>query len=110
MEVRQHAHSIHLPLSYDVTNNTGHTSRPTDFCWAPGSGENWTACSTAEDNIIQVWQPTMRVWAGDEVKIDESELEGGAGRQSSAGGAGTGGMEGIEESKPQDGGDGMAED
>ena len=22
-----------------------------------------------------VWQPTMRVWAGDEVKIDEKELE-----------------------------------
>jgi histone-binding protein RBBP4 len=25
-----------------------------------------------------VWQPTMRVWAGDEVKIDERELEGDA--------------------------------
>lgn len=25
-----------------------------------------------------VWQPTMRVWAGDEVKIDEKELEGDA--------------------------------
>jgi histone-binding protein RBBP4 len=23
-----------------------------------------------------IWQPTMRVWAGDEVKIDEKELEG----------------------------------
>ena len=22
-----------------------------------------------------VWQPTMRIWAGDEVKIDEKELE-----------------------------------
>jgi histone-binding protein RBBP4 len=22
-----------------------------------------------------VWQPTMRVWAGDEVKVDEKELE-----------------------------------
>jgi histone-binding protein RBBP4 len=22
-----------------------------------------------------IWQPTMRVWAGDEVKIDEKELE-----------------------------------
>ena len=25
-----------------------------------------------------VWQPTMRVWAGDAVKIDEKELEGDA--------------------------------
>ena len=22
-----------------------------------------------------VWQPTMRVWAGDEIKVDEKELE-----------------------------------
>ena len=26
-----------------------------------------------------VWQPTMRVWAGDEVKIDAKELEDGDG-------------------------------
>ena len=25
-----------------------------------------------------MWQPTMRIWAGDEVKIDERELEGEA--------------------------------
>ena len=56
----------------------GHTARPTDFCWAPGVGESWTAASTSEDNIIMVWQPTMRIWAGDEVKIDEKELEGEA--------------------------------
>ncbi|KAF7783983.1 hypothetical protein Agabi119p4_148 [Agaricus bisporus var. burnettii] len=53
----------------------GHTARPTDFCWAPGEGENWTAASASEDNVVMVWQPTMRVWAGDEVKIDEKELE-----------------------------------
>jgi histone-binding protein RBBP4 len=32
----------------------------------------------SEDNVVMVWQPTMRVWAGDEVKIDEKELEGDA--------------------------------
>ncbi|OSX66981.1 hypothetical protein POSPLADRAFT_1063874 [Postia placenta MAD-698-R-SB12] len=53
----------------------GHTSRPTDFCWAPGEAESWTATSASEDNIIMVWQPTMHVWAGDTVKIDERELE-----------------------------------
>lgn len=57
---------------------TGHTARPSDFCWAPGEGENWTVATTSEDNIVMVWQPTMRIWAGDEVKIDEKELEGEA--------------------------------
>lgn len=56
----------------------GHTSRPTDFCWAPGEPENWTVASASEDNVVMVWQPTMRVWAGDEVKIDEKELESDA--------------------------------
>ncbi|KAH7930459.1 WD40 repeat-like protein [Leucogyrophana mollusca] len=56
----------------------GHTARPTDFCWAPGETENWTAATTSEDNVVMIWQPTMRIWAGDEVKIDEKELEGEA--------------------------------
>ncbi|KAH8835098.1 WD40 repeat-like protein [Flagelloscypha sp. PMI_526] len=56
----------------------GHTSRPTDFCWAPHESENFTLTSASEDNVIMVWQPTMRVWAGDEVKVDEGELESGA--------------------------------
>jgi len=56
----------------------GHTAKPTDFCWAPGVGENWMASSVSEDNVVMVWQPTQRVWAGDETKIDESELEGDA--------------------------------
>ncbi|KAG8219401.1 hypothetical protein J3R82DRAFT_323 [Butyriboletus roseoflavus] len=34
-----------------------------------------------------IWQPTARIWAGDEVKIDEKELEGDA-------------MEGVEEAGP----------
>ncbi|KAF9225324.1 WD40 repeat-like protein [Gyrodon lividus] len=62
----------------------GHTARPSDFCWAPGEGEQWTAATTSEDNVVMIWQPTMRIWAGDEVKIDDKELEGE-------------GMEGIED-------------
>lgn len=78
----------------------GHTARPTDFCWAPGVSENWTAASVSEDNVVMVWQPTMRVWAGDEVKVDEKELETDAmegveststdkGKNSAASGAGS---------------------
>ncbi|KDQ31308.1 hypothetical protein PLEOSDRAFT_166538 [Pleurotus ostreatus PC15] len=73
----------------------GHTARPTDFCWAPGEQENWTVSSTSEDNVVMVWQPTMRIWAGDEVKVDEKELEGDA-------------MEGIEETTPSGSGQGNA--
>jgi histone-binding protein RBBP4 len=57
---------------------SGHTARPADFCWAPGEAENWTAASVSEDNIVMIWQPTMRIWAGDEVKVDEKELESDA--------------------------------
>jgi histone-binding protein RBBP4 len=53
----------------------GHTARPSDFCWAPGVGEHWTAVSTSEDNVVMVWQPTMHVWAGEEVHIEEKQLE-----------------------------------
>lgn len=56
----------------------GHTARPTDFCWAPGEGENWTASSVSEDNVVMVWQPTQRVWAGDDLIIEEHELESNA--------------------------------
>ncbi|EIW87148.1 WD40 repeat-like protein [Coniophora puteana RWD-64-598 SS2] len=66
----------------------GHTARPTDFCWAPGEPENWTASTTSEDNIVMIWQPTMRIWAGDEIKVDEKELEEDA-------------MEGVESSKDE---------
>ncbi|KAF7797167.1 hypothetical protein EIP86_008359 [Pleurotus ostreatoroseus] len=75
----------------------GHTARPTDFCWAPGEGENWTAASTSEDNIVMVWQPTMRIWAGDEIKIDPKELEDGDA------------MEGVESTAPPVGPSGTAE-
>ena len=38
-------------------------------------GEYWTAVSTSEDNVVMVWQPTMHVWAGEEVHIEEKQLE-----------------------------------
>jgi histone-binding protein RBBP4 len=72
--------NLHCRLLFIAENfpGLGHTSRPTDFSWAPGEAENWTVASASEDNIVMVWQPTMRVWAGDEVKVDEKELEGEA--------------------------------
>ncbi|EJD54308.1 histone acetyltransferase type B subunit 2 [Auricularia subglabra TFB-10046 SS5] len=55
----------------------GHTTRPSDFCWAPGEGEKWTLASVAEDNVLQVWAPSMYVWAGEEVRVHEGDLEEG---------------------------------
>ena len=54
----------------------GHTSRPADFSWALNDSEIWHLASVSEDNIVMVWQPTMRIWAGENVKVDENELEG----------------------------------
>lgn len=56
----------------------GHTSRPADFCWAPGEGEAWHLASVSEDNIAMVWQPSRRIWAGEDLEVDERELEGEA--------------------------------
>ncbi|KAI0035151.1 WD40 repeat-like protein [Vararia minispora EC-137] len=53
----------------------GHTARPTDFCWAPGIDEHWTIASTSEDNVVMVWQPTMHVWAGEDMKVAAEQLE-----------------------------------
>jgi len=53
----------------------GHTSRPADFSWAPGIGEQWHVASVSEDNVLMVWQPSRRIWAGEDVEVDERELE-----------------------------------
>ncbi|KIJ53655.1 hypothetical protein M422DRAFT_58500 [Sphaerobolus stellatus SS14] len=68
----------------------GHTARPTDFCWAPGEKDTWTLSSASEDNVVMVWAPSMRVWAGEEVKVEEAELESYD-------------MEGVEEEKSTSG-------
>jgi histone-binding protein RBBP4 len=79
----------HVCIIRVLTLFAGHTSRPTDFTWAPGEAENWTVASASEDNVVMVWQPTMRVWAADDVKVDEKELEGDA-------------MEGVEATSSSD--------
>ncbi|KAL5519527.1 HAT2 [Sanghuangporus vaninii] len=68
----------------------GHTSRPADFSWAPGKSEEWHIASVSEDNIIQVWQPSRRIWAGEDLDVDSKELE-------------TDAMEGVESTAQVDG-------
>ncbi|KAI5116430.1 hypothetical protein M0805_000209 [Coniferiporia weirii] len=56
----------------------GHTSRPADFSWAPGAAECWHIASVSEDNVLQVWQPSRRIWAGEDLDVDARELEADA--------------------------------
>ena len=58
--------------------NQGHTARPADFSWAPGEGEAWHISSVSEDNVLMIWQPSRRIWAGEDLEIDERELESDA--------------------------------
>ncbi|KAF8559916.1 WD40 repeat-like protein [Imleria badia] len=76
---------IHGGKSFDTNSMT--SMRAHDSRLLRSHRTTWTASSTSEDNIVMIWQPTARIWAGDEVKIDEKELEGDA-------------MEGIEEVGP----------
>lgn len=40
----------------------GHTSKISDFSWSPSAP--WVVGSTAEDNIVQVWQMAQGIYAG----------------------------------------------
>lgn len=75
--VFMHGGTSYLSLCFasDLKVPAGHTARPTDFCWAPGEQETWTCASASEDNVVMVWAPSMRVWAGEEIKVEEAELE-----------------------------------
>ncbi|GAB5358868.1 hypothetical protein AAMO2058_000496000 [Amorphochlora amoebiformis] len=48
----------------------GHTDKISDFCW--NSNEEWMIASVADNNILQIWQPTDSIWAMD----DEPSAEG----------------------------------
>jgi histone-binding protein RBBP4 len=41
----------------------GHTSKPGDLSW--NLQREWCLGSTAEDNIVMVWEPSQNIWRGD---------------------------------------------
>jgi len=51
----------------------GHTSKISDFDWNPL--EPWVIASTAEDNILQVWQMAENIYCGDDDDVSMSEIE-----------------------------------
>ncbi|RUS21863.1 putative histone-binding protein Caf1 [Endogone sp. FLAS-F59071] len=51
----------------------GHTNKISDFSWNPV--EPWVFASTAEDNIVQVWQMASTIYAIDDADVPPTELE-----------------------------------
>lgn len=54
----------------------GHTSKISDFSWNPNEGGEWTIASVAEDNILQIWQPSDSIYMEDDNEnVADSELQ-----------------------------------
>eukprot|EP00762_Andalucia_godoyi_P007014 ANDGO_07649.mRNA.1 putative histone-binding protein Caf1 len=54
----------------------GHTSRVVDFAWNPSPGGEWMLASTAEDNVVQIWQMAENIYQDtDEAILDVKQKE-----------------------------------
>lgn len=53
----------------------GHSNRPTDLSWCPNPEKRFHLATTAEDNVVMVWQPSKNIYGGDELTISPQELE-----------------------------------
>ena len=53
----------------------GHTSKISDFSWNPNEGDEWVIASVAEDNILQIWQPSDSIFSEHEQEVGDSELQ-----------------------------------
>jgi WD40 repeat protein len=49
----------------------GHTNKVSDFSWNPASP--WQLASTAEDNIVQVWQMASTICGHEQDTKDSDE-------------------------------------
>ncbi|KAI8984557.1 WD40-repeat-containing domain protein [Mycotypha africana] len=54
--------------------HAGHTNRISEFSWNPL--ENWTIASTADDNVVQIWRMSKKLYAStDQLEISPNQLE-----------------------------------
>jgi len=54
----------------------GHTSKISDFSWNPNEGDEWMLASVAEDNILQIWQPSDSIYLEDDNdNVADSDLQ-----------------------------------
>jgi len=51
----------------------GHTNRISDFAWNPN--QPWVIASTAEDNIVQVWQMASNIYEVDDSDVPANEVD-----------------------------------
>jgi histone-binding protein RBBP4 len=47
-------------------------SKVSDLSWSPMA--KWHLATTAEDNVLQVWEPSRHIWQGD-VDVNAMDLE-----------------------------------
>eukprot|EP00922_Rhytidocystis_sp_ex-Travisia-forbesii_P035058 GHVS01052053.1.p1 GENE.GHVS01052053.1~~GHVS01052053.1.p1 ORF type:complete len:425 (-),score=63.56 GHVS01052053.1:611-1885(-) len=59
-----------------VFTHSGHTASVSDFSWNPEEPYRWMVASVAEDNILQIWQPSRATFQ-DEDEQDDEDNEGG---------------------------------
>ncbi|ORY34791.1 WD40-repeat-containing domain protein [Naematelia encephala] len=50
----------------------GHTAKVSDISWSPMA--KWHIATTAEDNILQVWEPSRNIRAGGEADVSAMDL------------------------------------
>jgi histone-binding protein RBBP4 len=53
----------------------GHTAQVSDLSWSPAEGAKWNLATTAEDNVLQIWEPSRHLRAAGEADVDAMELE-----------------------------------
>lgn len=51
----------------------GHTSRVSDLSWSPMA--KWHVATTAEDNILQIWEPSRHIRAAGDADVSAMDLE-----------------------------------
>ncbi|KAG5513743.1 hypothetical protein PMAC_000781 [Pneumocystis sp. 'macacae'] len=51
----------------------GHTNRVSDLNW--NLNDPWVLASSAEDNIVMVWQPANNIYKKDDIDVQVSDLE-----------------------------------
>ena len=51
----------------------GHTAKVSDISWSPMA--KWHIATTAEDNIVQVWEPSRHIRAAEDADVSAMDLE-----------------------------------
>ncbi|KAF8819954.1 RbAp48 [Cardiosporidium cionae] len=53
-----------------IFTHGGHTAPVSDICWNPESEYRWMMVSVAEDNVLQIWQPSKKAFQQQRFETD----------------------------------------